>query len=64
MSTLRCAKCKGSIRPDEEMQIDDNGADIHATCPTLFGEPYSAGFVGAARNLFTPLGLEPDDGAA
>jgi hypothetical protein len=64
VSTIRCGNCKGIIRPNEECLIDDNGADIHGTCPTLFGEPYSAGLGGAARGLFAPLELEPDKGAA
>jgi hypothetical protein len=62
MSTLRCAKCRGIIRPSDECLIDDNDADIHAACPVdLFGNPVDD--AGAApRGMFASLGLDSDKG--
>ncbi|MFM0608737.1 hypothetical protein PQR05_29825 [Paraburkholderia sediminicola] len=62
MSAIRCAKCKGVIKPNEECLMDDHGEDIHAVCPSLFGEPERAGYV-VRRGLFDPLELGPDKGA-
>jgi hypothetical protein len=54
MSIFRCARCKGTIRPDEECVIGDKGEDLHRVCPTLFGVSHA--------ERVAPSPIHPDKG--